>query len=149
MGSAGAWQSKYRRGSSPPGNEGNSQPPDQASGNLSPVCAFHSGGKHRGILREVASFAVYVSGLLRAPGETRQDSGADARRRNGPAANGHTRGEPALSRAHFRVSSLEFAPTSQGWQIVASYPAWETKTKENAKSRSRRRRSRPLMSWPE
>ncbi len=41
MGSAGAWQSQHRRRSPPPENEGNSQPQDQASRNLSAVCAFH------------------------------------------------------------------------------------------------------------
>src|SRR5579864_4803356 len=48
------------------------------------------------MVREITSLAVYDAGLLGAPGEARENSSADARRRNGPVANRDARSQSAL-----------------------------------------------------
>src|SRR5262249_16152665 len=96
MGSARIGKSQHRGRRTQTRDEGSAESENQTSRNLPAVCPVDLGRSSGRVVCGIASVAVYDDGLFGASGEKRENSCADACRRNGPPAYGNENGEPAV-----------------------------------------------------
>src|SRR6202522_1577341 len=103
MGTSRAGPAKHSRGPAQAGDEGNSEPADQASRNIPSVRAFDPGRGNGRFFREDAPVAIHDLCLQRSTGKTWGNSGTHARGRHGALADRKPDGQSAILEINSRI----------------------------------------------